>query len=279
MDVRRYPFFYLPSFTDASIGTIVYKATAPIFMLFLVGAGFSKSYGSLLVCRLLAGLTGGPVLAVGAGSTADMYPAKTRALASSIFIMMPFLGPALGPVIGGFAAYYKGWRWTQWCTIFIGVVAFALVLPLPETYKKVILTRRAKKHGVQGPPKPPVTGWAWMKLMLTVTLMRPLYMLFAEPIVLFLSLYNSFTFSVLFAFFAAYPYTFETVYGFNTWQYGLAFLGIFIGVILAVATVMVLDRMVYMKKFTQALKAGKTSVPPEERLYAAMVGSFGVSIG
>ncbi len=258
--------------------SIVYKITAPLFLLFILGAGFSKSLGSLLVCRLLAGAAGAPVLAVGAGSTADMYPVHTRALASSVFIMMPFLGPSLGPVIGGFAAYYKGWRWTQWCTIFIGIAAFALVLPIQETYKKVILIRRAKKFGVQGPPLPPVKGWAYIKLLLTITLFRPVHMLGTEPIVLFLSLYSAFTFSVLFSFFAAYPFTFETVYGFNSWQYGLTFLGILIGVLLAVATTMLIDRKVYMKMH-RALSDDKTVVAPEHRLYAAMAGALGVPIG
>ena len=193
--------------------------------------------------------------------------------------MMPFLGPSLGPVIGGFAAQFKGWRWTQWCTIFIAVAAYALVLPMSETYKKVILSRRAKKHGVEGPPKPPVKGWAYAKLLLTITLARPLHMLVTEPIVLFLSLYNSFTFAVLFAFFAAYPYTFETVYDFNTWQYGLTFLGILIGVLLAVVATIIIDRQVYMNKHAQALKEGRTVVAPEQRLYLAMIGVFGVPIG
>lgn len=97
---------------------IVYKTTGLMYILFLIGAGFSKSFASLLICRLLAGISGGPVLAVGAGSVADMYYPQNRAIASSVFIMMPFLGPSLGPVIGGFAAYYKGWRWTQVSTLF-----------------------------------------------------------------------------------------------------------------------------------------------------------------
>ena len=259
--------------------TVVYKVTGFTYLLFLVGSGFSKSYASLLVCRLLAGISGGPVLAVGAGSMADMYYPQNRAISSTSFISMPFLGPSLGPIIGGFAAYYKGWRWTQWCTIFIAIAAYALVLPLPETYKKVILSRRAKKHGVQGPPKSPVKGWAYVKLILTITLMRPIHMLFTEPIVLFFSLYNSFTFSVLFAFFAAYPFTFELVYGFNTWQYGLTFLGILIGVICAASTVIFIDRRVYFKRWQRAVQEGKTHLPPEQRLYAAMVGSFTVPVG
>ena len=257
----------------------MYKVTAPIFMLFLVGAGFSKSFGGLLVCRLLAGASGGPVLAVGAGSNADIFPPHTRALATALFVMMPFLGPSLGPVIGGFAAYFKDWPWTQWCTIFIGVAAWALILPMSETYKKVILQKRAKKYGIEGPPVPPVKGLAYVKLLVTITLIRPVNMLLKEPIVLFLSLYNSFTFSVLFAFFGAYPFTFEKVYGFNTWQYGLTFLGIMMGVLAAVATVMVCDRLIYFKKYKQGLKEGKTVVAPEHRLYAGMMGAFGIPIG
>lgn len=69
--------------------SVVYKASSIIYMLFILGAGFSKSFGSLLVCRFLAGMTGGPVLAVGAGTNADMYHAKNRAIASSLFVMMP----------------------------------------------------------------------------------------------------------------------------------------------------------------------------------------------
>ena len=105
-------------------------------------------------------------------------------------------------------------------------------------------------------------------------------MLCREPIVLFFSLYNAFTFSVLFGFFAAYPYTFVSVYGFNTWQYGLAFLGILVGVLCAVPTGVVCDRLFYYPKYKKALENGKSGVlPPEQRLYAAMLGSFGIPIG
>ncbi|KAK3709115.1 hypothetical protein LTR37_011094 [Vermiconidia calcicola] len=241
--------------------SIVYKISAPVYILFLVGAGFSKSFAGHLVCRLLAGTVGAPVLAVGAGTSADVYPQHNRAVATATFIMMPFLGPSLGPVIGGFAAQYKGWRWTQWCTIFIGIFALAL------------------KLGIPGPPKPPVKGWAYVKLLVTITLVRPVHMLLTEPIVIFLSLYNSFTFSVLFAFFAAYPYTFQLVYDFETWEYGLTFLGILVGVLLAVLTAIVVDRTVYIPIYKQVLAQGKTAVAPEHRLYIAMVGAFGIPIG
>ncbi|KAK4539456.1 hypothetical protein LTR36_010933 [Oleoguttula mirabilis] len=260
--------------------SIVYKGSAPIFMLFILGAGFSKTFGGLLVCRLLAGMSGGPVLAVGAGTNADLFPPRTRAISSTFYVMAPFLGPALGPVIGGFVAQYKGYRWTQWCTIFIALAAYAFILPMQETYKKIILKRRAKRMNIAAPAAATqVKGLAYFKLLVTVTLARPVHMLVTEPIVLFFSMYTAFTFSVLFGFFAAYPFTFESVYGFNTWQYGLTFLGIGIGVLLAVVTAIVLDRKVYMAKHRQALKEGRTVVAPEHRLYVGMVGAFGVPIG
>jgi hypothetical protein len=75
---------------------IVYFVTAPIFMLFILGAGFSKSYASLCVCRLFAGLAGSPVLAVGGGSNADVFRPHERAVAMSLFLFSPFAGPVLG---------------------------------------------------------------------------------------------------------------------------------------------------------------------------------------
>lgn len=74
----------------------VYLLSLPVFMLFTLGAGLSQSFGSLLACRLLAGLTGSPVLAVGAGTNADLFAPQHRAVATSLFLMAPFAGPSLG---------------------------------------------------------------------------------------------------------------------------------------------------------------------------------------
>jgi Ca2+/Na+ antiporter len=76
--------------------SVVYKSTGFVYMLFILGAGFSKTFGGLLVCRLIAGIVGGPVLAVGAGSNADMFPQHIRAIPGSLYVLAPFLGPALG---------------------------------------------------------------------------------------------------------------------------------------------------------------------------------------
>jgi hypothetical protein len=114
---------------------------------------------------------------------------------------------------------------------------------------------------------------------MTVTLLRPLHMLFSEPIVAFMSLYTAFTFSVLFAFFAAFPYVFKSVYHFSTSQTGLAFLAIGLGILLSAATSIMLDRVLYQKHHAKAVAEGRTQVAPEHRLYSAMLGSVGVPVG
>lgn len=125
----------------------------PISMLFTLGAGFSQTFAALLACRFFAGFFGSPVLAVGMGTQADLFPPNMIAPATAFFLMAPFLGPCVGPVVGGFAAEFKGWRWTQWCMLFISVAIFLLGLPTEETYKKAILKRRAKRLGLPPPPK------------------------------------------------------------------------------------------------------------------------------
>lgn len=75
---------------------VVYMITTPIALLFLVGAGSTNSFAGLLVCRFFAGAAGAPPLAVGAGSNADLFPQHVRAVAVCFFVMMPFMGPAIG---------------------------------------------------------------------------------------------------------------------------------------------------------------------------------------
>lgn len=185
--------------------SVVYKLSGLLCMLFSLGAGFSETFAGLVVCRLFAGLFGGPVLAIAAGTVADLVPAHKRAVSAAGFVMGPFLGPCFGPVVGGFAAQYKGWEWTQWCAIFLILPGFLMCTIAGETYKKIILKTRAKRLNIAGPPAPPVQGAAALKMLFTITLARPTRMLFTEPIVIAFALYNGFTFAVLFCMFAAFP--------------------------------------------------------------------------
>lgn len=105
---------------------IVYMSSLPIFAAFTVGAGFSQGIVSLIVCRFFAGLFSSPGLSIGTGTISDIWPPEKRGAPMSIFIFMVQMGPALGPVIGGFVVETRGWRWTQWVICFGIVVVFAV---------------------------------------------------------------------------------------------------------------------------------------------------------
>ncbi|KIW11550.1 hypothetical protein PV08_10851 [Exophiala spinifera] len=264
----------------------VYLIFFPPSLLFTLGAGFSNSFASLVICRLLAGILGSGCLAVGAGTNSDLFAHFNRAVASSMFLVAPFLGPSLGPAIGGYVTMERSWRWTQWVILFAGAITYAVCIPQRETYKRIILQRRAKKLGVPGPPNPLPPGMSKWRFIFLVTILRPIQMLFTESIVAFLSIYVAFNFSVLFGFFAAFPLVFQhevpeiRIYDFNQGESGLVFLGIGAGVIIAGAIFIVMDRLMYRKKTLKRRATGDFNpLPPEERLWPAMLGSVLLPVG
>ena len=80
---------------------------------------------------------------------------------------------------------------------------------------------------------------------MTVTLFRPLHMLFTEPIVTFVCLYISLEFATLFVFLAAIPYTLETIYSFTMDQYGLVLISALVGSVLGMLTIILCDGLIY----------------------------------
>ncbi|KAL9532684.1 Polyamine transporter [Sphaerulina musiva] len=259
--------------------SLVYKVSGPVSILFLLSCGLSKSFASLCVCRLLAGTAGAPVLAIGSGTNADLFAPHDRALWSALSTMMPLLGPALGPIIGGFAAQSGSWQWTVWCMIIISGLTYLTCLPMHETYKKTILQKRAKRLGLPVMPSPNMLSMHYVEVLLTTTLVRPVSMMATEPIVLIFGIYNALGFAIIFSFFAAFPYTFTSVYGFNTSENGLVFMSIGLGVLCGVAIGILCDQLIYMKKHKQAVLQGKGILAPEERLYAGMIGATGLPVG
>lgn len=172
----------------------------------------------------------------------------------------------------------KGWRWTEWVILFFAVFVYILALGMKETYKKTILAGIAKRAGGTGTPGP--SGIAALKFLFHVTFLRPLHMLYTEPIVIAWSLYIGFSFAVLYSFFAAFPYVYTTAYGFDIQQIGLTFISLAIGSIAGSATVILIDRLIYQKLHAQwRMKGSVGRVAPEHRLYSAMLGSLGLPVG
>ncbi|OHE92252.1 major facilitator superfamily transporter [Colletotrichum orchidophilum] len=252
----------------------VYLVSLPLGGLFTLGVGFCRSFAGICILRFLAGFCLSPSLAIGTGTINETYRLSERALPSTAYILMPFLGPGLGPVIGAFVVNRKGWRWTQWTLLFFIVTATISTFFSKETYHTVLKRRREAQLGLPLDPLPPTSQR--IRNFATTALTRPVRMMFTEPIVSFICLYVACEFATLFSFFAALPYVFSTVYGFGIEQQGLVFISIAVGCVLGALTVIFCNRVIYMPQ-TKKFPAHRT--PPEYRLYPALVGSIGLPLG
>jgi hypothetical protein len=165
--------------------------------------------------------------------------------------------------------------------LFITLAIYVFTLFTRETYKPVILARRAKKHGITLKKSTTASSQAAaLKKGLIQGFGRPMHMLVTEPVVFFLSMYTAFAFGVLFCFFAAFPYVFERPpYSFSVSQTGLTFISIGTGVALAAVTGVIVDRVIYQAEYRRVVAAGKSHVPPEERLHGMKFGAFGLPVG
>lgn len=113
-----------------------------------------------------------------------------------------------------------------------------------------------------------------------VSLQRPFQLLIFEPMVLNLCLFSAILLGILYLFFGAFPLVFRNTHGFNLWQSGLCFLGIFVGMMCAAASDplwhSIRSRLVARLERETGV-AGRSE--PEFRLPPAICGSVLVTLG
>ncbi|MEO5912857.1 MAG: DHA2 family efflux MFS transporter permease subunit [Luteolibacter sp.] len=114
------------------------------FMFSLIGftlasllCGLSPNLGMLIFARILQGLTGGGLLAKAQSIVFEAFPSADRAFAQAIFGMGIIVGPAIGPVMGGWLTDNLGWRWIFYINLPLGALAVLMAWTfLPTDNKK-----------------------------------------------------------------------------------------------------------------------------------------------
>ncbi|KAH7310527.1 major facilitator superfamily domain-containing protein [Stachybotrys elegans] len=250
----------------------VYWTNFPMLFIFTAIAAASNNFAMLVTFRFLAGLGGSGVLAVAAGSLSDIWEPKDAGRVGVPYILAPFLGPTLGPLIGAYILqqYDNDWRWSLWVLLcIIGPAGIAIPF-MRETSKSRILYMR---HGSRGRGLKDTTTSYRIKTIRN-GLLRPFHMTLVEPLTLFLGLYTSYSFAMIFSFFGSYAYIYSTVYGFDAKQIGLCYIPVIVGFLLAVVVFAYFDVTKYQKELQRS-----NHVAPEHRLYAALFGSWMVTVG
>lgn len=259
---------------------VLFFGTYAVLTAFNAGAAGSKNIQTLIILRFFAGAFGSSPLTNAGGVIADMFPASERGLAMSVFAAAPFLGPTLGPIVGGFLGETEGWRWVEGLmAIFTGVLWIVGTLTIPETYSPVILRRRAKKMsqitGKVYKSKMEIQhGTKTVKQEFKTALSRPWILLFMEPIVFLLSIYMAIIYGTLYMMFGAFPIVYQQDRGWSPGVGGLSFIGVMVGEMIAVIY-SIWDN----KRYKKVEEKNNGNAPPEARLPPTMLGSVFLPLG
>lgn len=197
-----------------------------------------------------------------------------------MYALTVFGGPFLAPFVGGFIVEsYLGWRWTLYVPAILSFANGGVSLVwLRETYAPCLLVRKAamlrRRTGNWGIHARMEREEINVGDMFDKYFTRPLKMLLTEPILLLVSLYMSFIYGLVYCLLEAYPVVFEGVYSMRPGVSGLPFLGLFLGVVLALGFILS-QHAGYVSK----LEENDGMPVPEWRLAPTLVGAPVFAVG
>lgn len=188
------------------------------------------------------------------------------------YLLGPLLGPTLGPLFGGLIVQNLGWRWVFWIlSILSGFNALLAYFFLKESYAPIILESRKESlekntgdtyHIANEDTRP-----FWTKL--ASSMRRPLVILFTQPIVFILAVYQAMMFGTNYSLYNNFQAIYGGSYGFSTTQVGLVFLAPGVGFLFAVW--FVVPKIDYI--FNGLTERNNGVSQPEFRLPLANIGS------
>ncbi|TFY59780.1 hypothetical protein EVJ58_g5565 [Rhodofomes roseus] len=250
----------------------VYRVSYFLFWVFTWPVAFPPDIATFLVFRFLTGFSSSAFLSVAAGSVSDLFENGKVATPMGVYTLSPFVGPVLGPLNANYRWVYRV------CLIYEFVTLVTLFLFVPETYVPVILRRKAARRRKE-------TGdekfWApldhrdeSLSESIMMSIYTPFKLLLFDPMALSLNMWNAITLGILYLTFEAFPIIFGEEHGFSDEEVGLAFLGMGVGLLAALATQGFWNR--FDRKIDE--KHGG-STPPETCLVMGMAGGVLAPIG
>lgn len=256
----------------------VYLVCQTAWMILVIPGGVANSLKTIITMRFFCAMFGAAMISNGPGTLVDITRPEVLALVMSIWSIAPLNGPVTGPLIGGFVFADLGWRWTAWIVLILAGTSVAMLLTVKETYPPIILKRKAARMRKEmDDPR-----W-WCRYdqrissldLLKVNLSRPFILFFTEPILWFLNIWISVIYGVLYLCFVAYPVVFTENRGWGPGISGLAFLGIGIGTLCAIASEPLCRRIVNSQR--RDPETGK--VRPEATALIMAIGACSTALG
>ncbi|KAJ5678909.1 hypothetical protein N7462_007153, partial [Penicillium macrosclerotiorum] len=206
------------------------------FLVWNIACGFATSKEMLIASRFLAGFGASAIYALANGVLSDVWRPEQRGRSLGVYLLIPLLGAAVGPIIGGFMADRTTWRWMFWATsIFQAAMILVAFSVFQETYAPLILQRRAERirretgdsryytlnERLQANKSPArVLGQA---------LIRPLCLLVLNPIMQIASIISAFYYGILYIVLSTFSDLWTTQYHQSIQISGLHYIAVALG--------------------------------------------------
>lgn len=251
------------------------------YVCFEFGTAAAKDLQTIMICRFFAGFIGSAPVVIPAAVMVDIFDSKTRGIGVACFGSILFGGVMIAPIFGGFIVKNQalGWRWVSYMSGIIGCLSlFLSVFAFQETFHPVLLAKKAqyirKNTGNWGIYAPSENISLELKEIVVNNILRPLKLLFTEPIVFLISLYNSFIYGILYSFLTVIPLIFTGRYGWSGGVGELPYLSMLLGVLSGTAINVTFE--IRNNKMSERLGS---KLDPELRLPPVMIGSVTFVIG
>ncbi|CCE63520.1 hypothetical protein TPHA_0F00330 [Tetrapisispora phaffii CBS 4417] len=256
-------------------GVIIISAFG--FSIFQFAVATAENLQTIFICRFFGGLIGAAPMAVVPAAFADMFDNNMRGKAISLFSLGVFVGPVLGPVIGSYIVQHTTWRWLEYVIGCFSALIFVLIcIFMEETHHPTILVNKAimmrKKTNNWGIHAAHETVELSIRDIVQNTITRPIIMLATEPVLLIITIYNSFVYGILYLMLEAYPIVFVEGYGFLV-NGELPYIALIVGILICTVFLWKFEEY-YLKKCREA-----GGLVPEIRLYPIIYSGVVFAIG
>lgn len=183
----------------------------------------------------------------------DCWRKNERGSATAVYSVMPFIGPAVGPIgiitfshfnaccanisAGGYLTQYMSWRWIFWIVSMAdAVVQILSFLFLRETYAPKILAVKKKKLQKETGNTMLYTEYdepdRTFPQLLRKNLIRPFRMLFTQPAIQAIALYRGYQYGLMYLVLASFPTVWEGTYNESKGTASLNYLSLGVGFVI-----------------------------------------------
>ncbi|KAJ5801829.1 MFS general substrate transporter [Penicillium psychrosexuale] len=222
-----------PIWIASNIFYILWNALCPV----------NSSVGLMTVGRFLAGSGASAGITLTGPILVDMYRPEHRGRSLAMATFIPYMGPALGPIIGGVISQHLQWGWLFWIlSMFDAAIVLVGICFLPECYTPALLRKKAAHERRNASNAAPPSKRKFMLdkafyqdlgARLGANLIRPLWLLVYRPAIQVIALIMALNFAIYCLLLSTYATLWIERYGESETISSLNYISIAIGTIAA----------------------------------------------